>query len=77
MTEFAIWKKPEGVSSNKNENIIKRASNYRFNTKHYLKDGTRVVPKLTTVFSILEAHDQFDLCLAVDSESYDIYVETK
>lgn len=77
MTNFIVWEKPEGISSNSSENIIKRASDYRFNQKHYLKDGTRIIPKLTTVFSILTAYDQLDLCLAIESDSYDLFVEVE
>ena len=73
------WRIPQGMSASKDYSIILRAKHYRFELKHFLKDGTRVVPNLGTVFSVLQAFDTFgkDVPLVVCEGSYDIPTESQ
>ena len=59
MSSPIVWRMPQGVSASKNESTILRAKHYRFELEHFLKDGTRIVPNLGTVFSVLQAYDTF------------------
>jgi len=45
---------------------------YRFDQDHYLENGVKIIPKVTTVMYILEAYDKFGLELAVSEGSYDV-----
>ena len=68
------WKIPENISASNEENIKDRIKYYRFNMKHFLKDGTRVIPTIQTVHHILDSYDYFGIELAVDKNSYVLYV---
>ena len=72
---IATWQLPSGYSANSKNNKISRMAAYRFKLKHYLNDGTKVVPRVMTVSHILDAYDVFDLKVAVSSDSYDICEE--
>ena len=85
MLEPAFWKIPSDLSASKKESKILRAQHYRFHIPHYLKDGTRIVPNIDTVFAILLAFDQFgsDECRAfqdfVDAKrkKYELHLVSK
>ena len=72
---IATWKLPSGYSANRANNKISRINSYRFHLKHFLNDGTRVVPKVTTISHVIDAFDMFGLEVAVSSDSYDLYEE--
>jgi hypothetical protein len=73
-TEIATWRIPQGFSAIKGNNIIERAKHYRFSLRHYLLDGTRVIPKIGTVFSVIQSFDTFgdDVPVTVCEDSYDV-----
>ena len=71
----ATWKLPEGFSADDSKNTIERMQHYRFLIHHYLIDGTRIIPDTPTVQHILDAFDQFNLPVAISSNSYTLYVE--
>ena len=73
--KIATWQLPSGYSANNKNNKISRIEAYRFRLKHYLNDGTRVVPKVTTVSHVLDGYDFFGVEVVVTSDSYDIYEE--
>ena len=73
---IAIWKLPEGYSADKNNMLISRAANYRFKIDHYLNDGTKVIPNVSTVMSIIQAFDEFNLPVAITVDSYIVDEET-
>ena len=76
MLEPAFWKIPSDLSASKKESKILRAQHYRFHIPHYLKDGTRIVPNIDSVFAILLAFDQFgsDIPVVLCEGSY--YIPT-
>lgn len=82
-TQIATWRIPQGFSAIKGNNIIERAKHYRFSLQHYLLDGTRVIPKIGTVFSVIQAFDTFggalpnDVPVAVSEDSYDVPTESQ
>lgn len=67
---IAIWKLPVGYSADKKNMLISRAAAYRFKIDHYLNDGTKVIPNVSTVMSIIQAFDEFNLPVAVTVDSY-------
>ena len=69
---IAIWKLPEGFSADKDNMLIPRVANYRFNIDHYLNDGTKVIPNVSTVMSIIQSFDQLNLPVAVTVDSYSV-----
>tara|TARA_B100001287_G_C22673236_1_gene526331 strand:- start:1604 stop:1870 length:267 start_codon:yes stop_codon:yes gene_type:complete len=71
------WRIPQGFSAVKDHNIIARAKHYRFELTHFLKDGTRIIPNVGTVNSVLQAFDTFgsDIPLVICEGSY--YVPTE
>ena len=73
--EIATWQLPSGYSANRVNNKISRIDSYRFHLKHYLNDGTQVIPRVTTISHVLDAFDMFGLEVAVSSDSYDLYEE--
>ena len=73
--EIATWQLPSGYSANRVNDKISRISAYRFQLKHYLNNGKRVIPKVTTISHVLDAFDMFGLEVAVSSDSYDLYEE--
>ena len=73
---IAIWKLPEGYNADDNNMLISRVANYRFNIDHYLNDGTKVIPNVSTVMSIMQAFDEFNLPVAVTVDSYVIDEES-
>lgn len=72
---ITTWKLPEGISSDREKNVVQRMQHYRFVLKHYLNDGTRVIPTIPTIQHIFDAFDQFNLPVAIDVNSYTVYVE--
>ena len=68
--QILTWPAPTGFSADKANNIIQRMHHYRFNSKHYLKDGTRVMPTIPTLKLIMKAWDSFGLEVAIDADSY-------
>ena len=72
---IATWKLPEGISADTDRNIVERMQHYRFLTKHYLNDGTRVIPTIPTIQHIFDSYDQFNLPVAISVNSYTVYVE--
>ena len=72
---IATWKLPEDVSADINRPAVERLHHYRFLLKHYLKDGTRVIPTIPTIQHILDAYDQFNMPVAISVNSYTEYVE--
>lgn len=79
MPDPIVWRIPQGVSASKNESTILRAKHYRFELEHFLKDGTRIVPNLGTVFSVLQAYDTFgkDVPLVISKGSYAVPTESQ
>ena len=75
--KVATWKLPEGISANTENNIVNRIQHYRFLMKHYLNDGTRVIPTIPTIQHIFDTHDQFNLPVAIDVNSYTVYTREK
>lgn len=73
--KIATWQLPSGYSANRLNNKISRMNSYRFHLKHYLNDGTKVIPRVTTISHILDAYDMFGLEVAVSSDSYDVCEE--
>ena len=71
---LATWNLPENISASKEESIDDRIKHYRFNMKHFLQDGTRVIPTIQTAHHVLDAYDYFGIELAVDKNSYVLYV---
>ena len=67
------------MSASKDASTILRAKHYRFELKHFLEDGTRIVPNLGTVFSVLQAFDTFgkDVPLVVSEGSYAVPTESQ
>ena len=72
---IATWKLPEDVSADINRPAVERLHHYRFLLKHYLNDGTRVIPTIPTIQHILDAYDQFNMPVAISVNSYTEYVE--
>jgi len=72
---IATWKLPEGISADRKKMVAQRMQHYRFVLKHYLNDGTRVIPTIPTIQHIFDAFDQFNLPVAIDVNSYTVYVE--
>ena len=72
---IATWKLPEDISADTEQHFSTRVHHYRFVLKHYLNDGTRVIPTVPTVQHVFDAHDQFNLPVAVSENSYTVYVE--
>jgi len=79
MSNTITWRLPQGFSATKGNNIIERAKHYRFSLRHYLLDGTQVIPTLGTVFSVIQAFDTFgpDVPVAVSNGSYDVPTESQ
>ena len=75
INEIATWQLPSGHSANKKNNKISRIAAYRFSLNHCLNDGTKVIPRVTTISHILDAYDMFGLEVAVSSDSYDVCEE--
>ena len=71
---IATWSLPRGVAANKCHSLKKRMSHYRFQQKHLLNDGTRIVPTIETMRHIFDANDMFQLPVAISANSYTIYV---
>ena len=65
----------EGISADIDRNVVERLHHYRFLIKHYLKDGTRILPTIPTIQHVLDAYDQFNLPVAISVNSYTVYVE--
>jgi len=72
---IATWKLPEGVSADSSKNTVERIQHYRFILEHYLNNGTRIIPDIPTIQHIFDSFDQFNLPVAISSNSYTIYVE--
>ena len=72
---IATWKLPEGTSADANKKLMQRIQHYRFVLKHYLNDGTRVIPTVPTIQHIFDSYDQFNLPVAISVNSYTIYVK--
>jgi hypothetical protein len=74
---LATWQTPQGLAAQKDANIVSRISHYRFELTHVLKDGSRVIPNVTTIQHVLSAFDQFgpDFPVAVSVGSYEVYEE--
>ena len=70
--DIPTWSLPIGYSANSKFLIVDRISKYRFDQDHYLENGVKIIPKVTTVMYILEAYDKFGLELAVSEGSYDV-----
>ena len=75
--KIATWQLPSGYSANSKNNKISRIAAYRFHLKHYLNDGTQVIPRVTTISHVLDAFDMFGLEVAVSSDSYDVCEDTQ
>ncbi|MAE83204.1 MAG: hypothetical protein CMB80_10735 [Flammeovirgaceae bacterium] len=73
--KIATWQLPAGLSADKNANMIKRMAHYRFKLVHKLNDGTRVIPTIETMRYIFQAYDDLNVEVAVDSNSYTLYVD--
>ena len=75
MSAFATWSSPRGLSATKENSIVQRAQHYRFKIKHHLRDGTRIIPNVNTVFSIIQAYDNFgpDIPVAISTDSYEVF----
>lgn len=71
-----VWRIPQGLSASKKDNIMDRAKHYRFDIPHHLRDGTRIIPNISTVFSVIQAFDTFgpDAPVVISTDSY--YVPT-
>jgi len=74
---FATWQPPQGLAAQKDANIVSRIAYYRFKMTHTLKDGSRVIPNVTTIQHVINAYDQFgpDFPVAVSAGSYEVYEE--
>tara|TARA_E500000331_G_C17160088_1_gene671318 strand:+ start:613 stop:837 length:225 start_codon:yes stop_codon:yes gene_type:complete len=68
--DIATWQLPSGYSANRVNNKISRIAAYRFKLKHYLKDGSRVIPHVTTVQYILQAYDMLEMQVAIEEGSF-------
>lgn len=77
--DLATWSTPCGLSASKKDNIMDRAQHYRFFIPHHLGDGTRIIPRISTVFSVIQAFDTFgdDVPVAVSEGSYDVPTESQ
>ena len=77
MLEPLLWSIPQGLSASKKDLMIERAKHYRFVIPHYLGDGTRIIPNIDTVYSVLQAFDQFgpDMPLVLNEGSYHVAAE--
>lgn len=71
MSNIAIWTLPTHTSARSDLDFAKRTHHYRFEMSHQLNDGTKVIPKVTTVIHILNSFDQFKLPVAISHDSYD------
>jgi len=71
---LATWKIPENISASNEVDIEKRIKYYRFNMKHFLQDNTRIIPTIQTAHHVLDAYDYFGIELAIDKNSYVLYV---
>ena len=72
MTQIATWQLPSDKSADSSNTMFDRMFHYRFELKHYLNDGTRVVPNIKTMKHILQAHDEFGLEVAISTNSYTV-----
>ena len=70
MTEIAMWKLPECVAADSTKLIDHRIQHYRFLMKHFLIDGTRIIPTIPTVKNIFEAYENFNIQLAISTCSF-------
>ena len=71
---FTTWSLPESVAAEKNASTIARTKHYRFVQKHYLIDGTRIIPTLETVQHIFDSYDMFTLPVVISGGSYTVFV---
>lgn len=74
MVDIATWSIPDGFAGDQTNNIIARVQHYRFQQKHKLRDGTKVIPTLQTSIHVVKAFDEWgdDFPVAVDTESYTV-----
>ena len=70
---FPTWSLPESVAEDMATAIDARIKHYRFVQKHFLKDGTRIVPTVETTQNILDSYDLFALPVALEEGSYTIF----
>ena len=73
--DIATWSLPEGMAADKSNLLVERMRHYRFQQKHVLGDGTRVIPTIETMKSIFDAYDIFELPVAISEASYTVYVD--
>ena len=69
---FETWKLPEGLAANKSCLLTLRMQHYRWVMKHYLIDGTRVIPSIAAMKHIFDAFDMFGLPVAISANTYSI-----
>ena len=73
---FPVWSLPESVASGRLEiaaGVEERIKHYRFVQKHFLKDGTRIIPTVETTQNILDSYDMFGLPVAIEEGSYTVF----
>lgn len=75
MTQIATWQLPSGVSADSSKMIVERMKHYRFVLKHYLNDGTRIAPTISTMRHIIQAYDEFGIEVAISSKSFSVLKE--
>jgi hypothetical protein len=74
MSDIATWGLPDGFAGDRTNDLLARIHHYRFQQKHKLRDGTKIIPNLQTCIHVVMAFDEFgdDFPVAVDSESYTV-----
>ena len=74
-TQIATWSLPKGLSADTSQLVTNRMQHYRFLTKHFLIDGTRIIPTIPTIRNIFDAYEQFNMQIAISANSFTYYNE--
>ena len=75
--DIATWSLPEDMAANKSNLLVERMRHYRFQQKHTLGDGTRVIPTIETMRHIFDSYDMFELPVAISEASYIEYTDNQ
>lgn len=69
-TQPLTWPLPTGIATSNEVSHAARVNHYLTTTKMQLTNGVSVVPNSETIDLILQAWDDFGLCLVISAGSY-------
>lgn len=64
------WQLPKEKSADKNLSMSERVKHYQQDLKHYLPDGTQVIPHKKALKHVFDAYDKFGLEVSISANSY-------